>query len=600
MPRTVLAFFVVAVCVAAAPAGAQTPASVLVVANSQAAGSVDIAQRYVTARKVPADHLLQIKTVTTPAISRRDFELDIATPIVNWLSAHSAQDRILYIVLTRGVPLRVDGTAGRSGTSASVDSELTLLYRRMTGAFTPVNGPVPNPYFATKIDAAKPFSHTDQDIYLVTRLDGFTVDDAMALIDRGMAPSRSGRILLDQPKTGDVRGTWLATAAERLQANGFTGRVVHDTAATAMTDQADVFGYASWGSNDPALERREPGLTFVPGALATMFLSTDARTFAPPPTGWNPGRTHPQDYAGSSQSLVADLVHAGVTGVSGNVGEPYLDGSVRPDILFPAYVAGFNLAEAYYLAMPSLSWQGVIVGDPLCAPFRPATMTAANDDPPIDKETELPALFSARRLAASATRGSGPALKLIVRAETRLGHSDSAGAAEALKEAVSVEPNSVIAWRALGVSLEMLHQYSDAGAAYDRALKLDRHDVVALNNLAYIIAVYDKRPADGLPLAARAAALDVNNGLVQDTLGWIHHLLGENEEAAKLLTAARRIEPGHADIHFHAAVVYDLLGRHEEASKALQQAEALDASLKDRPEFQELQRKLASNGQIKE
>jgi Flp pilus assembly protein TadD len=200
----------------------------------------------------------------------------------------------------------------------------------------------------------------------------------------------------------------------------------------------------------------------------------------------------------------------------------------------------------------------------------------------------------------SGSRGSGPALKLIVRAETRLSHSDSAGAAEALKEAVSIEPTSVTAWRALGVALEMLHKYSDAGAAYDRALKLDHNDVVALNNLAYIIAVYDKRPADGLPLATKAASLDVNNGLVQDTLGWIHHLLGENDEAAKRLTTAMRIEPGHADVQFHAAVVFDLVGRREEAAKALQAAEALDASVKDRPEYQELQRKLAGNGQIKE
>jgi hypothetical protein len=61
-----------------------------------------------------------------------------------------------------------------------------------------------------------------------------------------------------------------------------------------------------------------------------------------------------------------------------------------------------------------------------------------------------------------------------------------------------------------------------------------------------------------------------------------------------------RIEPGHADVQFHAAVVFDLVGRREEAAKALQAAEALDASVKDRPEYQELQRKLAGNGQIKE
>jgi len=240
-----------------------------------------------------------------------------------------------------------------------------------------------------------------------------------------------------------------------------------------------------------------------------------------------------------------------------------------------------------------------VVGDPLCAPFRPATLVAENANPPIDPETELPALFSVRRLAASGTR-SGPALKSIVLAETRLAHDDPAGAAEALKQAVAIDASSGTAWRTLGAALELLHKYSDAGAAYDRALKLDHNDVVSLNNLAYIIAVYDKRPADALPLAAKAASLDSGNGLVQDTLGWIHHLVGENQEAAKLLSAAARAEPGHAEVQFHAAVVLDLVGRRDEAAKALQAAAALDASFKERPEFKELQRKLAADAQSKE
>ena len=39
-------------------------------------------------------------------------------------------------------------------------------------------------------------------------------------------------------------------------------------------------------------------------------------------------------------------------------------------ILFPAYLSGMILAAAFYLTMPSLSWQNIVVGDPLCAPFR--------------------------------------------------------------------------------------------------------------------------------------------------------------------------------------------------------------------------------------
>ena len=37
----------------------------------------------------------------------------------------------------------------------------------------------------------------------------------------------------------------------------------------------------------------------------------------------------------------------------------------------PAYAHGRNLAESYYLALPFLSWQGVIFGDPLCSLGKP-------------------------------------------------------------------------------------------------------------------------------------------------------------------------------------------------------------------------------------
>src|SRR5205085_5713034 len=98
-------------------------------------------------------------------------------------------------------------------------------------------------------------------------------------------------------------------------------------------------------------------------------------------------------YAGSSQSLIGDLVRAGATGVSGQVAEPFLDGAVRPDILFPAYVSGLNLAEAFYSAIPALSWQTVVLGDPLCAPFRTSGVPDADVNPRIDPDTDLQRRF---------------------------------------------------------------------------------------------------------------------------------------------------------------------------------------------------------------
>ena len=127
---------------------------------------------------------------------------------------------------------------------------------------------------------------------------------------------------------------------------------------------------------------------FDPGALAGMFVSTDGRTFKEPPASWQPGDGAPgARFAGTSDSLAADLIRAGVTGVSAHVDEPYLDASIRPDIIFPAYASGRNLAESFYAAMPYLSWQTLIVGDPLCAPF-PAPAAHRRCHQPADRRRD--------------------------------------------------------------------------------------------------------------------------------------------------------------------------------------------------------------------
>src|SRR5262249_27489050 len=128
-----------------------------------------------------------------------------------------------------------------------------------------------------------------------------------------------------------------------------------------------VLGYYSWGSSDTARTVRHANVRFAPGSVGGEFVSTDARTFEEPPKDWT---VNDRVFRGSQHSLIGDLIRDGLTGVAGYVAEPYLSGTVRPDVLFPAYVHGFNLVESFYLAMPSLSWTAVVVGDPLCAPFR--------------------------------------------------------------------------------------------------------------------------------------------------------------------------------------------------------------------------------------
>ena len=187
-----------------------------------------------------------------------------------------------------------------------------------------------------------------------------------------------------------------------------------------------VLGYYSWGSNDPANQLRRFGLAFAPGAIGGMFVSSDGRTFVEPPATWKPSPPIGGPvFRGSFQSLAADLVRDGITGVSGHVDEPYLDAAARPQILFPAYVSGFNLAESFYLAVPYLSWQTIIIGDPLCRPFPGKTLPPAEISKDIDPETRSCRPSSAeRRFALVAGTVNASAVKLLLKKDAQVSRGE--------------------------------------------------------------------------------------------------------------------------------------------------------------------------------
>ena len=105
-----IASFLPVLSVIASVAAGQTGVNVLVVANESAPGSLRIAERYVERRALPPEQLVRLRLPAAEEVSRADYERRIQAPIEAWLSAHQAQDRILYIVLTKGVPFRVGGT----------------------------------------------------------------------------------------------------------------------------------------------------------------------------------------------------------------------------------------------------------------------------------------------------------------------------------------------------------------------------------------------------------------------------------------------------------------------------------------------------------
>ncbi|MGA1792828.1 MAG: TIGR03790 family protein [Thermoplasmatota archaeon] len=113
-----------------------------------------------------------------------------------------------------------------------------------------------------------------------------------------------------------------------------------------------------------------PHNTWLNGSIAETIVSTGGRSM-----------TYGTWYG---QSLVADIIRDGVTGIKGYTWEPFITAVSRAYILFPAYYYGYSLAESFWMGSPYVSWMGTVIGDPKCTPFineRPDMGPALDEDP---------------------------------------------------------------------------------------------------------------------------------------------------------------------------------------------------------------------------
>src|SRR5206468_4732749 len=94
---------------------------------------------------------------------------------------------------------------------------------------------------------------------------------------------------------------------------------------------------------------------------------------------------------------------------------------------------------------------------------------------------------------------------------------------------------------------------------YRRVLTTEPQNAVALNNLAFVLAEQKHSPKEALPLADKAYSLSPVP-TIGDTLGWIHHLLGNDRSARPLLEQAAAGARDNADVQLHAATVHAALG----------------------------------------
>jgi uncharacterized protein (TIGR03790 family) len=329
---------------------------VLVVVNSNSATSEQIGAYFASARNLPAANIVHVNVSTSEEIDSLQFN-SLRSQIENHLTTNNLTNQINYIVTTKGVPLKVNrgNTFSTSSPSSSVESDLSLIlgpYSSQIGK----NSGVWSPYYYQNAH----FSRAAYGVYLVTRLDGYSYEDVVALINRG-GPNRpfsksGSKFVFDQDP--DWNGTLPGLNNEMFSANTIlTNRGLGtqlDQTTTYLTNLSNVIGYVSWGSNDHYAslytQYAKPNNSWMAGAIAETYVSTSGRTFTSPPT--------------YGQSLISDLVSEGITGAKGYVYEPFSAAMALVSVLFDRYTNGYNLAESYYMASRLLSWMDVIVGDP--------------------------------------------------------------------------------------------------------------------------------------------------------------------------------------------------------------------------------------------
>ena len=156
-----------------------------------------------------------------------------------------------------------------------------------------------------------------------------------------------------------------------------------------------------------------------------------------------------------------------------------------------------------------------------------------------------------------------------------------------------LDPKLVASHLMLAGEYEAQKDYDKAIERYRTVLAVYPDNVVALNNLAYGLAVRKGQPTEAIGYAERAMTLSGGRSPeIADTLAWVQHLVGRDREAAQILEPLVKVAPAQAEYRLHVAVVYAALGRLKEAVTELSEAVRLDPELEKSDEVRALRARL--------
>lgn len=444
---------------------------------------------------------------TAATIDRGAFNAQIRNPLRQWLTANDPAGTIRVLVTTKGLPHRIENVGSPSVgdnpaaagdfysngnyNCAALDSELSLLWQNLETGETGGNvdskldGFVLNPYWKQTLPitgwlttnrtaaktwftpatnpasnigemwsglvinprlAATPAQLTPGDMYLVCRLDGNTIANVQAMLDRaagttagasaapgaGIATNcNTAGFVLDESGSDGSQTALNGNANEYdnqtydIVSNGddyeqtrdqlitdrrfLSTNIKYDASSNAASFQVGalvsyggqgriidtlaaplpVILLAHYGANhlgtapgDGVSGSPNPrttyatSFTYAPAAVFNSLESFNGRSFG----GIGPGSV--------AQQQLADFIGAGGTFGIGNVYEPFTITIADNALIVRNFHTGnLTWAEAAYTAMPALSFQQIVIGDPL------ARITRNTEDRDGDTRVSIDDLF---------------------------------------------------------------------------------------------------------------------------------------------------------------------------------------------------------------
>ena len=297
--------------------------------------SEEVARYYAEKRQVPASRIVRLPlSQDNYAI---DYTRDIQKPLQKFLLDGKLAGKVTMLVPCFGMPTWSSGLA--------LDSRLSDLFDRFTAGR---KMGTPNTYF----NSNRHFDGT-YGTYLVTRLDGPTVEIATGLIDKALfagqqVSASAGKVYLGGRGTKELGDISIRKTAEFARWLGLDV-TLRDPGVYAEHELGpEAYWYFAWYHHyrDPIQGEWPPGAV---GAHLTSYSFSGIREQDPAKKSW-----------------VQGLLEKGITATFGSVVEPYLGGFTRAEIFFSHFWTGdYTFAESFFMATPTVQWAMSAVGDPL-------------------------------------------------------------------------------------------------------------------------------------------------------------------------------------------------------------------------------------------